>query len=108
MRVLLQAALSEANSLDRLPESLKQEKLEFVYRSHIGLKDYDVPLREIKDGAPTGLSHEHAAIRIIGLRKSPGPSRPQQVSHACFMSPVLCPSAQPFKQSSSWQSMRPR
>lgn len=50
-----QAALQEASSLDhRLPENLKQEKMEFVYRSHIGLKDYDVPLSEIKDGAPTG------------------------------------------------------
>lgn len=66
MLALPQAALSEANSLDRLPESLKQEKLEFVYRSHIGLKDYDVPIREIKDGAPTGPSHEHTAVPIRG------------------------------------------
>jgi hypothetical protein len=51
-----QAVLAEAAGLGRVPDSLQIEKKEFIYRSHIGLGEYDVPKSEITDNAPTGQS----------------------------------------------------
>jgi coatomer protein complex subunit epsilon len=47
----LQAAITEANSLKRVNKTLVQSRDEFVYRSYIGLGQYDIVINEIADSS---------------------------------------------------------
>jgi len=49
----IQLAINEASTLNKIPPSLTQEKNEFLYRSYLGLGQYDIVLGEIKDNANT-------------------------------------------------------
>lgn len=57
-----QQAINEAARLTKLPPHLNTERDEFVYRSHIALRQYDLVLREISDDPNTPVS-----IRAIKL-----------------------------------------
>ena len=48
-----QSAINESNGLRRVPPHLVVEKTEYLYRSYLALKQYDIVLGEISDEADT-------------------------------------------------------
>lgn len=59
----LQAAISEANSLNRIPKQWVSQRDEYVYRSYLGLGQYDIVIGEIQDNASTDLK----SLRLLAL-----------------------------------------
>lgn len=60
-----QAAINEGSSLGRVSPDLETERAEFVYRAHLGLKEYDLVLREVKEGGDTPIALQ--AVRLLAL-----------------------------------------
>jgi len=56
-------AINEANGLSRCPQSLVQEKLEFLYRSYLALGQYHIILSEVKDVSSTSIGLR--AVRLL-------------------------------------------
>jgi len=58
-----QRAVSEGSSLTRLPETLKIESREFVYRSYIALGQQNIVLTEVPDGPSTPVALQ--AVKLL-------------------------------------------
>lgn len=58
-----QAAINEANKLNRIPAKLQTEKQDFIYRSYLALGQYNLVLGEVKDAATTPISLK--AIKLL-------------------------------------------
>ncbi|KAJ8598664.1 hypothetical protein CTAYLR_003075 [Chrysophaeum taylorii] len=56
-----QLAIAEGNNLTRVSDELRVERDEFVYRSYVGLGQYNLVLNEVKDDAPPSL----LAVRLM-------------------------------------------
>jgi coatomer protein complex subunit epsilon len=76
-----QLAINESNSLSRIPKHLQSVKDEFVYRSYLAMRQYDIVLDEISDGPNTSVALR--AIRILALYMS-GVSGYEQCLGAMF------------------------
>ncbi|CAM9999129.1 unnamed protein product [Discosporangium mesarthrocarpum] len=66
-----QLAIAEGSGLGRLPDNLRIERDEFIYRSYLALAQYSVVLGEIKDNAPPALQ----AVRLLAQYLSQPDSR---------------------------------
>jgi hypothetical protein len=50
---MLQLAINESNSLNRVPKHLQTTRDEFVFRSYLAMEQFDIVLDEIKDDPNT-------------------------------------------------------
>ncbi|CAB1119803.1 unnamed protein product [Ectocarpus sp. 6 AP-2014] len=66
-----QLAIAEGSGLGRLPEALRVERDEFIYRSYLALGQFSIVLGEIKDDAPPALQ----AVRLMAQYLSNPESR---------------------------------
>lgn len=60
---MLQAAINEANALVKVSPALKPEKDEYLYRSYLGVGQYNIILNEVKDNSATPIGLR--AIKLL-------------------------------------------
>lgn len=60
---IMQAAINEANVLVKVNPALKPEKDEYLYRSYLGVGQYNIILNEVKDNAVTPIGLR--AIKLL-------------------------------------------
>jgi hypothetical protein len=62
-----QAAINEASALTKINAALKQEKEEYVYRSYLGLGQYNIILSEVSDSPNTPVGKDLPSARSASL-----------------------------------------